>query len=95
MKQDPYLIGYNREKNRKMIYFYVEMLCEILKLRYEYGFKDITDKDVLSELPSLRNFTKSEVDKIYTNAIELLRIKYNIEVIQDNPFVFKDNRKRL
>lgn len=93
MEKDPYLIGYNKEKNRKMIFFYVEMLCEILKLRYEYGFKDITDKDVLSELPGLRNFTRTEVDKIYINAIELLNVKYDIEVVEDNPFVFKDNRK--
>lgn len=93
MKKDPYLVGYNIQKNRKMIFFYSEMLCEILKLRYEYGFKDITDKDVLSELPGLRNFTKTEVDKIYMNAIDLLKVKHDIEVIQDNPFVFKDNRK--
>lgn len=93
MKKDSYLICYNKEKNRKMNFFYVEMLCEILKLRYEYDFKDITDKDVLSELPELRNFTRTEVDKIYFNAIDLLKVKYDIEVVKDNPFVFKDNRK--
>lgn len=93
MKKDSYLILYNKEKNRKMIFFYIDMLCEILKLRYEYGFKDITDKDVLSELPELRNFTRTEVDKIYINAIDLLKVKYDIEVVEDNPFVFKDNRK--
>lgn len=93
MKQDPYLISYSKEKKKKMIFFYSEMLCEILKLRYEYSFKDITDKDVLSELPGLRNFTRTEVDKIYMKAIDLLNIKYDIEVIEDNPFAFKDHRK--
>ena len=95
MNKDPYITGYNNEKNRKMNFFYTDLLCEILKLRYEYGFKDLTKKDILIELPSLRNFTKSEIDIIYQNAFELLNIKYNVEVLQDNPFVFKDNRKNV
>lgn len=93
MKSESCLFCYNEIKNNKMIYFYVEMLCEILKLKCDFGIKNITDKDVLRELPSLRNFNGKEVDKIYNNALDLLKIKYDIEVIEDNPFIFKDNRK--
>ena len=56
-------------------------------------FDNINKKDVLSELPSLRDFTKTKIDEIYENAVKLLHIKYNVEIIQDNPFVFKDNRQ--
>ena len=55
-------------------------------------YENINRKDVLNELPSLRDFTKKKIDEIYENAIKLLHIKYNVEIIQDNPFVFKDNR---
>ncbi len=48
MNKDPYITGYNNEKNRKMNFFYTDLLCEILKLRYEYGFKELTKKDILS-----------------------------------------------
>ena len=93
MKKDIFEDIYKRQKNSKKEYLYTELLCEIIMLRYEYVYENINRKDVLNELPSLRDFTKTKIEEIYENAIKLLHIKYNIEIIQDNPFVFKDNRK--
>ncbi len=89
MENNAYEIGYSRQKTKKLSYFYSDLLSELLLLRYEFGFKDVSKKDVLSELPSLREFTNKEVEKIYNNAIELLKIKSNIITINDNPFSFK------
>ncbi|MDD6224393.1 MAG: hypothetical protein PUB18_05285 [bacterium] len=92
MKEDIFKDIYKRQKNRKKEFLYTELLCEIIMLRYEFVYENINRKDVLNELPSLRDFTKTKIDEIYENAIKLLHIKYNVEIIQDNPFVFKDNR---
>lgn len=93
MKKDIFEDVYKRQKNRKKEYLYTELLCEIIMLRYELVYDNINKKDVLSELPSLRDFTKTKIDEIYENAVKLLHIKYNVEIIQGNPFVFKDNRQ--
>lgn len=92
MKKDIFEDTYKRQKNRKKEYLYTELLCEIIMLRYEFVYENITKKDVLDELPSLNDFTKIKIEEIYENAIKLLNIKYSIEIIQDNPFVFKDNK---
>lgn len=84
MKQDLYIFDYNAEKNRKIDFFYSELLCEILFLQFKYGFKNLDKKNILNELPSLRNFNNNDIDKIYQNTINLLRIKYNIEFLQNN-----------
>lgn len=93
MKEDIFKDIYKRQKNKKKEFLYTEFLCEIIMLRYEFVYEDINRKDVLNELPSLRDFTKTKINEIYENAIKLLRIKYNIEIIQDNPLVFKDNNE--
>lgn len=57
-------------------------------LRYEFVYEGIYKKDVLDELTSLKDFIKTKIEVIYENATKLLNIKYNIEIIQDNPFIF-------
>lgn len=92
MKKDIFDDMYFRERARMEKYFYTQLLCEIIMLRFLNVYDNITKKDVLSELPCLRNFKVPDVESIYKNAITLLSLKHNVEVISDNPFVFKDNR---
>lgn len=79
---------YNSHKERKIREFYVDLLCEILLLRFEFSCKNVTKKDVLSELPSLREFKRKEVEKIYNDSLKMLDLKYNIKVLNDNPLEF-------
>ena len=44
MKQDLYIFDYNAEKNRKIDFFYSDLLCEILFLQFKYGFKNLDKK---------------------------------------------------
>lgn len=95
MKKESWDILYDRHKNRKIFAFYTELLCELLLLRFEFSFDNIMKKDILKELPSLREFTSKDVENIYQSAIKMLDLKYNVLVLQENPFVFKDNRPGL
>lgn len=88
-KLDVYDELYFKQKGRKESYFYSQLLCEIIKLRYELGYKEVGKKDVLQELPNLRNFKVDEINTIFKNAIDLLRIKHQLIVLEDNPFSIK------
>ncbi len=79
---------YNKQKEKIIRGFYVDLLCEILLLHNNLQYKDISKKDVLSELPSLREFKGEEVEKIYKDSLKMLSFKYNIKVIGTNPLKF-------
>lgn len=72
-------MNYKQAINEKIIISYTELLSEIIFIYYE-NKKEITKKDILSELPSIREFKKTEVDTIYSNAIKLVKEKYNINI---------------
>ncbi len=92
MKKNCYDELYNIHKERKIRAFYVDLLCEILLLRYEFSYKETTKKDVLSELPSLREFKSTEVEKIYNDSLKILELRYRIKVLDDSPLKFvKEN----
>lgn len=91
MKNNDYDKVYLLQKERKIRGFYVDLLCELLLLRYEYSYTDITRKDILSELPSLREFKSSEVDEIYNDSIKMLELKYGIKVLNDTTLKFINN----
>lgn len=72
-------LNYKQMINEKIINSFSDLLSEIIFIYYE-NKKEITKKKILSELPSIREFKKTEVDTIYSNAIELVKEKYNIEI---------------
>lgn len=43
----------------------------------------------MKELPGIRELKPIQVKIIYEKAIKLLELKYDVIVLQDNPFVFK------
>ena len=77
--------SYNKEKSRIIEYFYSQLLCEIIRIRWELCYENICKKDLLEELPDLRNFKSDEIVRIYKNAIQLLEVKHRIVVTNDNP----------
>ncbi|WP_301082360.1 hypothetical protein [Thomasclavelia cocleata] len=89
MKINSYDQAYNIHKQRKIKVHYVDLLCEILLLTYEFSFKDKTKKDVLNELPGIREFKSTEVNKIYNDSLKMLELKYQIKVLNDSPLKFK------
>ena len=52
-------------------------------------YDNISKADVLKELPGIRELKPIQVKTIYEKAIKLLELKYDVIVLQDNPFVFK------
>lgn len=89
MEKNVYNEVYNLHKQRKIRAFYVDLLCEFLLLTYEFSYENKTKKDILSELPSLREFKSIEVDKIYNDSLKILELRYKIKVLNDSPLKFK------
>lgn len=89
MKKDPWDKYYNKAKELRINAIYADTLCELILLRYEYVYDKISKVDVLKELPGIRELKPIQVKTIYEKAIKLLELKYDVIVLQDNPFVFK------
>lgn len=93
MVKDPWDKYYNKLKERKINSIYSDVLCEFLLLRYELVYKDIYKRDILKELPGIRELKPRVVENIYNKAVKLLELKYNVRIVQEDPFVFEDLEK--
>ncbi len=71
-------MNYKELINEKILKAYTELLRDIIYI-YNDNKIDMTKKNLLSELPGIRELKKSEVDIILSNAIELTKEKYNID----------------
>lgn len=71
-------MNYKELINEKILKAYTELLSDIIYI-YNDNKIDMTKKNLLSELPGIRELKKSEVDIILSNAIELTKEKYNID----------------
>ena len=79
----------NKAKELQINAIYADALCELILLRYEYVYDNISKADVWKELPGIGELKPIQVKTIYEKAIKLLELKYDVIVLQDNPFVFK------
>lgn len=92
MAKDIWDKHYERDKERRINAIYSDVLCELLLLRYELVFENIYKKDILKEIPGIRELKPKQIEIIYEKAIKLLQLKYDVTVIQDSPFIFTDNK---
>jgi len=61
----------------------------LLHLEYLYSYTR-SSEEVMQYLRFKKSdYTSDELKELLNNAILILKIKHNIEVIQDNPLVFK------
>lgn len=74
-------MNYKEEIRKKTFNSYSDLLSDIIYIYYD-NKKDISKKDILMELLTIRELKKSEIDTILSNAIELTKIKYNIDVLK-------------
>ena len=95
MKKDIFEKSYDIHKQRKFKFIYVDFLCEVILERFLIVDNNITKKQILSELPGIRELKTKEVQAIYDKALKLLRLKYDIEVLSDDPFTFADHREKI
>ena len=80
---------YIREKHFNLKYYDTLKLAMLLHLEYLYSYKR-SSEEVMQYLRFKKSdYTSDELKELLNNAILILKIKYNIEVIQDNPLVFK------
>ncbi len=71
-------MNYKVEIRYKIMQSYINLICEFSNI-YRKNEIEITKKELLSELPNLRIFTKDEVDKIFQSGISKAKSKYSIE----------------
>lgn len=71
-------MNYKELINEKILKAYIELLSDIIYI-YNDNKIDMTKKNLLSELPGIRELKKSKVDIILSNAIKLAKEKYNID----------------
>ena len=80
---------YIREKHFNLKYYDTLKLAMLLHLEYLYSYKR-SSEEVMQYLRFKKSdYTFDELKELLNNAILILKIKHNIEVIQDNPLVFK------
>ena len=80
---------YIREKHFNLKYYDTLKLSMLLHLEYLYSYKR-SSEEVMQYLRFKKSdYTSDELKELLNNAILILKIKHNIEVIQDNPLVFK------
>ena len=80
---------YIREKHFNLKYYDTLKLAMLLHLEYLYSYKR-SSEEVMQYLRFKKSdYTSNELKELLNNAILILKIKHNIEVIQDNPLVFK------
>ena len=80
---------YIREKHFNLKYYDTLKLAMLLHLEYLYSYKR-SSEEVMQYLRFKKSdYTTAELKELLNNAILILKIKHNIEVIQDNPLVFK------
>lgn len=80
---------YIREKHFNLKYYDTLKLAMLLHLEYLYSYKR-SSEEVMQYLRFKKSdYTSDELKELLNNAILILKIKHNIEIIQDNPLVFK------
>lgn len=80
---------YIREKHFNLKYYDTLKLAMLLHLEYLYSYKR-SSEEVMQYLRFKKSdYTSDELKELLNNAILILKIKHNMEVIQDNPLVFK------
>lgn len=73
-----------RDEKRIRKLYDTELLAKLLLLNYEFSnnkYLGVTGSDVFSNLHKKVKYSKEELEEIKSNAIILLKIKYNTEVI--------------
>ena len=78
------------EKRTKKLYD-TELLAKLLLLNFESSnnkYLGITATDVFNSMHDVK-YSKSEIQEIKNNAIKLLKIKYNVDVIDFEELNFK------
>lgn len=79
------------EKNLKKL-IATELLAELLYLNYEFSDKEyhnVTGSTIFNSIFENPKFTIDEKENIRNNARLLLKIKYNIELIDFEELIFK------
>ena len=80
---------YIREKHFNLKYYDTLKLAMLLHLEYLYSYKR-SSEEVMQYLRFKKSdYTSDELKELLNNAILILKIKHNIELIQDNLLVFK------
>ena len=85
---------YLREKHNGLKYYDTLRLTYLLHIEYLYSHNDKSKKcinDLVNEL-GLLNYNTHELKIMIDNARNVLRIKYDIEVINTNPLCYKKKK---
>lgn len=86
---------FENEKQIKKLYV-TKLLTELLFLNYEFSNKEYhnaTGTSIYNGLYDQPKFSKKEQEEIIKNAISLLNIKYNIDLIDFEKLIFKTKKK--
>jgi len=80
---------YFKEKHFNLKYYDTLKLAMLLHLEYLYSYKRNSD-EVMQYLRFRKSdYTSDELKDMLNNAFLILKIQHNIEVLQDNPLMFK------
>lgn len=80
---------YFKEMHRFRAYLLVEALAYELLKKYEYDDSKETMDQLYGTARDEKHFTELEKNQIIEQAINLLKIKYSIKVINQNPLMFE------
>jgi len=84
---------YFKEKHFNLKYYDTLKLAMLLHLEYLYSYKRNSD-EVMQYLRFRKSdYTSDELKDMLNNAFLILKIQHNIEVLQDNPLMFKKIEK--
>lgn len=86
---------FENEKNIKKLYV-TKLLAELLYLNYEFSnkqYQNASGTSIYNGLYDQPRFNKKEKEEIIRNAISLLNIKYNIDLIDFEELIFKRKKK--
>ena len=80
---------YIREKHFNLKYYDTLKLAMLLHLEYLYSYKR-NSEEVMQYLRFRKSdYNSDELKEMLNNAFLILKIQYNIQVLQDNPLTFK------
>lgn len=80
---------YIREKHFNLKYYDTLKLAMLLHLEYLYSYKRSSEEVIKYLRFKNSDYTSDELKEMLNNAFLILKIQYNIQVLQDNPLLFK------
>lgn len=86
---------YLREKHNGLMFYDTLKLTFLFHLEYLYSHKNKSLKridDLFNELKLRKNYKDDELINMTENARNVLKAKYNIEVIKLNPICYKQRK---